>query len=96
MSAVVTQEPDDALLTLQIGHVHVEVHAIDAFHFQGDVVAEDFRDGAWYTHEGLRSSWSLRDPPTAQRFEWGCASIPRFGSTGALLFTSRRSEAEPR
>ena len=46
VSAVVAQEPDDALLALQVGHVHVEVHAVDAFDFQGDVLAQDSGDGA--------------------------------------------------
>jgi len=44
------QEPDDPLLALQISHVHVEVHAIDAFDFQGDMLAEDFRNRARHTH----------------------------------------------
>jgi hypothetical protein len=46
MSSVVAQEAGDALFKLQISHVHVQVHAVDAFHFQGDVLVEDFRDRA--------------------------------------------------
>jgi hypothetical protein len=44
---MVAQEPGDTLFVLQIAHVHVQVHAVDAFDFQGDVLAEDFGNGAW-------------------------------------------------
>ena len=38
---------------LQCGHVNVEVHTVDALHFQGDVLAENLGDTAWwYAHFG--------------------------------------------
>ena len=55
VSAVVAQEADDAPLALELGDVDVEVHAVDALDFQGDVVAQDIGDGLWYTHGGF---WS--------------------------------------
>jgi hypothetical protein len=60
VSPVMAQEPDDPLLALQVGHVHVQVHAVDAFHFQGDAFTEDFRNRSWYTHGWLRSTYGLR------------------------------------
>ena len=60
MSAVMAQEADDAPLALQLGDVDVEVHAVDALDFQGNVVAQDFRDGLWYTHGGFWSQGAER------------------------------------
>ncbi len=37
---------------LQSRHVDVEVHAVNAFHLQGDVLAENIGDGPWYAHLG--------------------------------------------
>jgi len=37
---------------LQSRHVDVEVHAVNAFHFQGDVLAKNIGDGPWYAHLG--------------------------------------------
>jgi len=60
--AVVPEEPDHPALRLELGDVHVEVHPVDALHFQGHVVAEDLRHGSWYTYGWLRSfggpSWT--------------------------------------
>jgi hypothetical protein len=50
VSAVIAEEADHAEFALELGDVDVEVHAVDAFTCQGDVVAEDVGDGAWYTH----------------------------------------------
>jgi hypothetical protein len=46
MSAVVAKEADHAEFALELGDVDVDVHAVDAFNFQGDMIAEDGSDGA--------------------------------------------------
>ena len=84
------------LVGLQFRLVDVEVHAVDAFDFQGHVLADDFGNGAWYTHGWLRSTRSLGTNQPLRGSNWGCFSIPRLGTTGAFLLTSCRSEAEPR
>src|SRR6266851_2741086 len=88
-------------LVLQFRLVDVEIHAVDAFDFQGYVLADDFSDGAWYTHGWLRlTSIPLGSPPHSGKN--GTASAdPVIGSTGAFYIdelsdTTRRSEAEPR
>jgi hypothetical protein len=50
VSAVVAEEADHAEVALELGDVDVEVHAVDALDFQGDVVPEDVGDGLGYTH----------------------------------------------
>ena len=62
---------------LQSRLVDVEVHAVDAFDFQGHVLADDFGNGAWYTHGWLRSTRTLGDHYRFERSNWGCFSIPR-------------------
>lgn len=41
MTAVSAEEADNAARELQLGLVHVEVHAVDALDLEGDVVFED-------------------------------------------------------
>jgi len=53
--AVVAEERDHAPLVLELGDVHVEVHAINALDFQRDVLPENLGDGSWYAHARLRS-----------------------------------------
>ena len=60
MSAMMVEEAGDPLFVLQIGHIHVEVLAVDTLHFQGDVVAEDFRDSPWNSQDRLRSTRGLQ------------------------------------
>ena len=77
MAAVEAPEVGDALLGLEAGDVEVEVHPVDAFELEGDVFAEDFGDGLWYLHGGLRGWTSghnktedlrwLRQNPEAKR-----------------------------
>jgi hypothetical protein len=47
-----TEEAGHPSRPLQRGHVNVEVHAVDAFHFQRYVLAENFGDTPWYAHLG--------------------------------------------
>jgi hypothetical protein len=65
------KEGSDLAFALEPGLVDVEVHAVDAFDFQGDMAAEDFGGSPRYTHGWLRSSWSLADRSTAVRFQLG-------------------------
>jgi hypothetical protein len=54
----------------------IEVHAVDAFDLQGDVIAEDVGDGAWDRHDRLRS---LSRGEGGQPRRWrGCGSLSRW------------------
>src|ERR1700712_1005784 len=44
---------------LQVGHVDIQVHSIDGFELQHDVVAQYVRHRSCYAHCGLRSSTGL-------------------------------------
>ncbi len=44
---VAAQVPHDATDALQLRHVDVEVHPVDALTLQHDVVAQDFADAVW-------------------------------------------------
>ena len=55
MTAVAVDETYHAAFTLQRGHVHIEIHPIDALQLKRDVVLDDFRYVAWYAHRWLRS-----------------------------------------
>ena len=52
MAEMKTEEGGHPSRPLQRGHVHVEVHAVDALHFQGDVLADNIGDTPWYAHLG--------------------------------------------
>ena len=47
MAAMEAPEAGHTRVGLQAGHVDVEIHAVDAFDFQGDVILEDTGDRAW-------------------------------------------------
>ena len=47
VSAMESEERGHSPVVLEPGDVHVEVHAVNAFQIQGDVLADDFRDGLW-------------------------------------------------
>jgi hypothetical protein len=44
---VEAEEGRDTTVRLQAGLVDVEVHAVDAFDLESDVLAEDIGDGPW-------------------------------------------------
>jgi hypothetical protein len=52
MAEMKTEEGGHPSRPLQRGHVHVEVHSVDALHFQGDVLADNIGDTPWYAHLG--------------------------------------------
>ena len=79
-------EGDHAPFGLQLGLVDVEIHAVDAFHFQSHMLTDDFRNSARYTHGWLRSSSIPRDQLPLRAFTIGGASAyPAISSTGAFL-----------
>jgi hypothetical protein len=41
---VKSEEAGDALFALQSRNVTVQIHPVDSFHFQGDVVGQHFGD----------------------------------------------------
>jgi hypothetical protein len=45
--AVFAEKRGDPTLVLQPGHVHVQVHPVDALHFQRDVLGQDFGNTPW-------------------------------------------------
>jgi hypothetical protein len=47
-----TEEGGHSSGPLQCRHVNVEVHAIDAFYLQSDVLADNIGDTPWYAHLG--------------------------------------------
>src|SRR6266581_8989578 len=52
-----------ALLALQSWDVNVQVHPVDSFHFQGDVLGQHFGNTSWYAHFGSGTTPILRDRP---------------------------------
>jgi len=47
LASMLTKELHHPAGILQVGDVGIEVHAIDALHFQGDVVFQDRGDALW-------------------------------------------------
>src|SRR6185436_20986788 len=66
--AMETEEASGSFLHLQFRLIDVEVHAIDAFNFQGHMIPNDVRNAARYTHDWLRSTPILRDHYRLERF----------------------------
>ena len=62
MSANESQGPLD---DLQPGNIDVEPHPVDPFHFQGNLLLENFSHALWYGHHRLRLWVGLYGPPTA-------------------------------
>ena len=48
-------EPEQTTRVLQLRHVDVEMHPIDALHLEGHVLGQDISHSARYGHDGLRS-----------------------------------------
>ena len=48
-------EPEQTTRVLQLRHVDVEIHPIDALHLEGHVLGQDISHSARYGHDGLRS-----------------------------------------
>jgi hypothetical protein len=80
---VLSQEEHHSVDELQLGHVDVEVHPVDALHFEGDVIGEDFGGTAGYGHIGLRSTQAHCGQPTASGGSKRDRKAPHLGSTGA-------------
>src|SRR3954470_5999850 len=88
---------------LQVGHVDIQVHSIDGFELQHDMVTQYIRHRSCYAHCRLLSSTGLASHRASSSHDQG---IVPAGSTGvhslsdggslALGHTTRRSEAKPR
>jgi hypothetical protein len=94
---MVAEKASGLLLRLQFRLLDVEVHAIDAFDFQGHVATDDIGNAARYTHDWLRSTKVLTTTTASsgsimEAAQADLADRPEL----FLLTTPRRSEAEPR
>jgi hypothetical protein len=47
MPTVSTDKPQYPRDDLEPGNIDVEIHQVDPFHFQGDVLLEDFAHALW-------------------------------------------------
>ena len=47
VAAVLAEEVHHAAYMLELRHIHVEVHPVDALDFQRDVLAQDLGDAPW-------------------------------------------------
>lgn len=56
MAAMKAKEASHAFIMLQLRLVHVEVHAIETFDFQSDMLLDDIGDTSCYAHRWLRST----------------------------------------
>jgi hypothetical protein len=56
-------EPHQARRVLQLRHVDVEVHPIDALHLEHHMIGQDISHSARYRHDGLRSDGGLTGQP---------------------------------
>ena len=77
VSAVVAEEGDDAQLALELGDIDVEVHAVDAFNCQGNLIAEDSGDGLGYSHGGFWSQGAARPTDRSAVHKGSGSSAPR-------------------
>ena len=99
-----TENPHHTNDALQLRHVDLEIHPVDALTFEHDVVGRGFADAEWSFHGRLRWSTGSSDP-IELRAPMTSGPGPD-GSTGATLHRSThggqrahitgRSEAEPR
>ena len=48
---------------LQRGHVHIQVHPVNALHLPADMLSNHFGGTLWDTHWRLRLTPALRDQP---------------------------------
>jgi hypothetical protein len=54
MTAMSTDEPQHPFDDLESGNLDVQIHPVDPFHFQGDVLLENLGYALWYGHHRLR------------------------------------------
>ena len=64
---VLPEEVRHARRGLQVRHIHVQIHPVDAFDLQGDLLIQDGRHRLCYAHSGLWLLGALRSQPTATR-----------------------------
>jgi hypothetical protein len=81
--AVKAEEAHDAFVVLQLRHVNVEVHAVNALQLKLHVRTKDFGNRMRYSHVGLRSSSVLLDHLPPRRSNTWERSYRHPCSTGA-------------
>ncbi len=54
------EEESGSPVGLEPIHVKVEVHSINGFDFEKDMLGDDFVDGMCYTHDRLRSRFGFK------------------------------------
>jgi hypothetical protein len=74
---------DEAAFGLKARHIGVEIHPVDAFHFQGHVMADYFSDVVRYHDCGLRWLYFDLKGPIAQRSNAGLGNTTTSGNGGA-------------
>src|SRR5438552_3255099 len=83
------KEVHNALFPLQTRDVDVQIHPIDAFDFQGDVIGKHFGNASWYAHFGsgttpiFRDRLPLRRPTSSARA--ACGSPLSTGATFRIM-----------
>ena len=100
------KEVHHALFPLQTGNVDVQVHPIDTFDFQGDVIGQHLGHASWYAHFRLRYDSDPSGSTAASAAYILGENRLRFSTVDRSHFpdyanpdnrnTPRRSEAEPR
>jgi hypothetical protein len=72
-------------LPLEVRHIDVQVHPVDALHFERDMRIEDFnhRAGLWYEHWRAPVVHGPSGPTPLRRLRWERHCRIPFGSTGA-------------
>ena len=76
-SQVLVDVTDKPVRVLQLRHIHVEEHPVDAFDLEGHVLGEDIGDVPGYGHHRLRSE--IRRPtgqPLPQRSSYTRPALP--------------------
>src|ERR1700733_10899172 len=58
---MVAKEAHDTLFPLQPRNINIQVHPVDSFHFQGDVLRQHLGNTSWYAHFGSGTTPILRD-----------------------------------
>ena len=98
LAAMISKEPHDSLLGLQPGDIDVEVHSVDPFDRELDMIVEDSGHALCYHAPGSGragfASCRRFDPcgPT----EPGLPELVMNRRSEPLPYTPRRSEAKPR
>src|SRR5262245_21032522 len=75
------QIPNRGSHRLQVGHINVEIHAVDRLVLKHHMIAQHIRHGSCYPHRGLRSSTGPRTHRALRSHTQGMSLQARPGST---------------